>query len=248
MAVLGAVLLAGVFGFADRALDRRADLQRSGLREQGVVTGVRGGRNDSVEVEFDWRGPRQERIYVGEASSYTIGDQVTVVIDRDDPELFSLEAEDNYPPWSVALTTVMTTGAVILLSGGVGTVLRAARQRRVLARFGWRRSAITSHEIPGRQGVVRPVLLVETDEHPRGIVLALVAMNQRRLGKLGLRGATAADVAGPLPGYVVLRVPGHNGLVSARPPWRERDERSWRETLEQVRQTGPASLQRNRPH
>jgi hypothetical protein len=70
--------------------------------------------------------------------------------------------------------------------------------------------AITYHEIPGRQGVVRRLLLVETDEHPRGVVLTLVGMNQRRLSRLGLRGVAAADVAGSLPGYVVLRVPGRN--------------------------------------
>jgi hypothetical protein len=93
--------------------------------------------------------------------------------------------------------------------------------------------AITYRELPARQGTVRPLLLVHDGEHRRGVVLTVVSLNQRRLGKLGLRGATSADVAGPLSNYVVLRVPGYDGLVSARPPWRLRDERLWRQILEE---------------
>lgn len=233
IAVAGVVVLAAVVVFVIRTLDQRAELQESGARTPGVVTGVDRGRDDSVEVEFDRDGHRDGRIYVAEASSYEIGDRVTVLVDRDDPGRVSLQGEDNYPPWGVGLTIGATTVGVTALVTGAGARLRAARQQRVLSRGPWRRLTITYREIPARQGTVRPLLLARDDAHPAGVVLTVVSLNQWRLGKLGLRGATVADVAGPLPGYVVIRAPGHDGLVSARAPWRRRDERRWREALEQ---------------
>ena len=95
---------------------------------------------------------------------------------------------------------------------------------------------------PGVRGVLgcarsslRPLLLVSDDGRPDGVILTLASTSVWQLRRTGLREARSVEVAGPVPGYVVVRVPGHDTLASARPPLLARDERRWRRTLVRAR-------------
>lgn len=235
-----------VFVVTVEAVESRAgELERTGIRKVGTVVETRDGREGgSVVVEFQWRGERRERIHLdGGSPDYEVGQRVVVLIDPSDADRVSLRGEDNQAPWSVTLMIALLAAAVGTTIVGAAALARTSRQRLILGRHPWQRFDLEYVEVPGLRGVYPPAA-------PR---LGRPASRWRRphvgvdagvaAPEAGLRGAESVDLAGPVPGYVVVRVPGHDALASARPPVLGRDERRWRRSLEQAR-TGPRSAAR----
>jgi hypothetical protein len=157
--------------------------------------------------------------------------------------LAAIAGEDGEPSSVSALAAVLFLAAAGAGLIGGAALARNTRQRLVLEHHPWRRFALDYVEVlhvhiellGARVPAPRPLLLVSEDGRPDGVVLTLAWTFIRRLGGTGLRGARSVDVAGPVPGLVVVRVPGHDALTSARPPWLARDERRWRRILLRVR-------------
>jgi hypothetical protein len=230
----GSVLLTGFTVAASVVADRSEELERAGARVPGTVVATHGqGERGSVEVTFSWNDElRRERVHLdAESRRYQVGERVTVLVDRDDPDHFSLSGETNQSPVTVWPMILLFVGASLALCIGIGALVRSARQRTILQAFSWRSLAASYVEIPGYRGSVRALLLLKPAQLPEGVILTLAETARWRLSQTGLRQADTVQVAGPLPGYVVVRALGRVALVSARPPFSRRTERKWREAM-----------------
>jgi hypothetical protein len=200
------------------------------------VESVRGrGERGSVRVSFEYEGAaRRETINLdAESRRYEVGQPVTVIVDPDDPAHVTLPGETDQSEWGVV-------AFVVLLVGGAGTVLtavwslvRSNRQRAVLLRFPWRTLPVRFAQISGPRGAVRAVLLVVTPDRAEGVVLTLASTTRWRLPQAAETASLECHIAGPLPGYAVIRTPQSSKLLSARPPYWSRSERKWRRALEE---------------
>lgn len=230
----GTILLTAFTIAAAVVADRSEELERSGARVPGTVVATHGQRErGSVEVTFSWNDElRRERVRLdAESRRYEVGEPVTVFVDRNDPDHFSLPGETNQSPVTVWPMIFLFVGAFFALSIGIGALVRSARQRTILQNFSWNSLPARYVEIPGYRGSVRALLLLKPAELTGGVLLTLVGMARWRLSMTGLRQADAIQVAGPLPGYVVVRAVGGSPLVSARPPLWRHTERRWRAAM-----------------
>ncbi|VVJ21889.1 Uncharacterised protein [Amycolatopsis camponoti] len=123
-------------------LDKVADeLLATGARTTGEVVSVqtftRGGM--TFEVRFESRTAKIDR---DSKNSYTVGERVTVIYDRDDPDRVRTLVEENKSQFLVNL------GYVLLVAGSLGTlfaVLAAVGWRgraRAVAATGWRNATV----------------------------------------------------------------------------------------------------------
>lgn len=197
---------------------------------------VRGrGERGSVRVSFEYEGAtRRETINLdAESPRYEVGQPVTVIVDPDDPARVTLPGETDQSEWGViAFTVLLVSGAGTALIG-VWSVVRSNRQRAVLLRFPWRTLPVRFAQISGPRRAVRAVLLVVTPDRAEGVVLTLASTMRWRLPQAAETGSSECQIAGPLPGYAVIRTRQSSKLLSARPPYWSRSERKWRRALEQ---------------
>jgi hypothetical protein len=170
---------------------------------------------DSVVVEF---GPEAElrtaRVWLDDSSPrYSVGDQVTVVIDPDHPERVSLLGESNLPPLATWPVDVSLIGGIFAACFGIAAVLRAYRQEYLLSSTRWTRIPVRSVAI--RPGIVTgPLVTVDTPEPPD--VMTIAACLRRRVNRSGLLDAETVDYAKDIDDYIVLRVPDSNLVLSAQ--------------------------------
>lgn len=215
--------------------DREEHLESNGEQVPGTVVNVRGqGERGAIDVSFVWRGnPRRERIHLdAESPLYRTGQAVVVLVDPDDPKHVSVPGETNQSPLTVWPMIFALVGSVLALITGMWGLVRSARQRNVLSTFSWRPVPGRHVVIPGFRGSIRAVVLLRPKEAPEGYVLTFVSMLRWRVGRLGFPAGGEFDVAGPVPGYVVIRSRASGALVSARPPYTRGSERRWRRGVE----------------
>jgi hypothetical protein len=116
-------------------------LLRHGARTPGLITSVsrnRHGGSFNVEYMADgraWRGT----ITLTEASGrYAAGEDVTVIYDPRHPTDIRTPKEKNEPHSTVLPLILALVVGLIMLTGGIGTLVRARRLRRLLASSPWR--------------------------------------------------------------------------------------------------------------
>lgn len=185
-------------------------------------------------MKFNWSGIAHAGVVHLDAESptYREGQHVTVIVDRGNPARFTIRGETNQSPvttWPM-IGAFVGSASMLVLAGY--SLTRVRRQRRCLVLHPWIRLACIYREIPAGSSV-RPLLLLTPTEH-QSVVLTLASIARWRLGKTGLRRASEIDVSGDPSGYVVVRAPGFEALVSARPPRTARAERRWRRALETI--------------
>lgn len=241
----GGLVLLVVFTVAAIVVENRAeDLEAHGERIPGTVVNIIQGDGGAIEVSFVWRGDgRRERIHLdAESPLYRPGQAIVVLVDPDDPDHVSVPGETNQSPLTVWPMSFALAGSVLALITGIWGLVRSARQRAMLSTFSWRPLDGRHVVIPGFRGSIRAVVLLRPKDAPEGHVLTFVSMPRWRVGRLGFPTAGEFDVAGPVPGYVVIRAPASGALVSARPAYTRRSERRWRRAIESGRQTSETAF------
>lgn len=238
---VGVVLLAAFLVAVTNLYDDADELEQTGTRVPGTVENVRGhGERGSVSVAFEYDGvARRETINLdAESHDYELGHPVTVIIDPDDPQHVTLPGETNQSEWGVFVFAILLVAGVGMILIGIGSIVRSNHQRVVLSTFPWRSLPVRYAEIPGPRGSVRSILLVLPPDLVQGVVLTLAGTTRWRLPRAAMAASPVCDIAGPLPGYVVLRTPGNPALYSARPPYWSRAERKWRRVLDSANGDG----------
>ena len=227
---VGGVLLFAAFTVGATVVEGRAEeLEQNGGRVQGQVLSYSPGtrlfaENVDVEFIFDER-RRTERVQLDDSSPvYEVGQSVVVLVDPLDPNRLTLEGEINQSQWTVWLMIFALLAGLVGIIAGLSVLFRVRRQRRLLSVTSWRLLRIRYLEVPSGNSTRGLLRVIDGGDH----VLSLVSTARWNLGRQGLRGAEEAQVAGELPGYVVIRANDTGRLVSARTPRTARAERRWR--------------------
>lgn len=133
--IAGLVLLLTFFGGVVVLDDASSELARTGVRTTGVVVEVYpGGRfPGNAHIRYTAHGVTRTGMLVMDDnySSYRVGDRVTVIHDRDDPDSFRTEEVANDPYWTLAVLAVpLLGGAYLLVRGVVGFAGRTRGGKR----------------------------------------------------------------------------------------------------------------------
>lgn len=217
---IGLALLVAFTVAANAVENRSGALRRSGVRIPGEVVAERPqGSNVRLLVAFDWRGGLHQAVVnldSSRAGGYPPGEKVTVYADRSNPQVVTVNNEDNQSPTTVTPMIVALLVSVGMLITGVAMIVRARRQRRILRRYPWRLMRATTLVVPS--GRSRLIVVALGQPGSPSAVVTVASTGPAPLSASGLTAANELEVAGAETGRVVLRRPGSAVLLSARPP------------------------------
>lgn len=228
--VVGMVLFVGFAIAADAVYDRADELERSGIRVDGVVVDYSAGTrltSEWVDVEFAFDGDvRRERVQLDDSSPrYIAGEGVLVLVNGDNPDEVTIEGETNQSQWTVWLMVFAFVLGIVGVVAGPVLWFRTRRQRKLLSNEPWRRVTAQYVEMPSGNSI-RGLLLVR--ELATDHVLTLVSSARWTFGRLGLRDASDFEIVGDPSSYVIVRAAGSPRIASARSPYRSKVARRWR--------------------
>lgn len=197
---------------------RSQDLHRSGIRGPGTVVAADDSRIGGVaRVQYVWNGEITEKsIHLETNRSYQVGEQVTLIVDRDDWDHVTIAGETNAPRWA---TTILIFLLVLGCAGvllAIATLHRARTQRQLL-RQPLQSAAVRSVVVKGR-----PWLSIEVPGQPCTLV-ALQATSRARISRARFEEQRVIEFAGDPRVTLVFRFPGGALLFSARAARNERE-------------------------
>jgi len=202
-------------------------LLQHGARTPGRITSVsRGAHGGSLSVDYLadgrlWRGT----IALTESSGYYApGESVTVIYDPRHPTDIRTPAEKNEPRSTVLLLILALAAGSILLTGGIGTLVRARRLRRLLANSPWRpyRARYLPRVKRGRLQPLNPGLevLPVGEAASSGELLRLASTWRWRSERMRKYHGETIWLAGDPEGKVVIGIPATRELLAASAPRR----------------------------
>lgn len=138
---IGLVLFILVGSLANHFVGNSQRLRDEGYHTQGTIVGrtalnVKDGTAtvDYVVADRHYR----EAVALGnKASRYSVGQQVTVYYDPDDPVEMTIDDIDNEPAWTVLPMAVGFVASITLLVAGVVNLVRNRAIRRLLRASTW---------------------------------------------------------------------------------------------------------------
>jgi hypothetical protein len=229
-----AVLLAGIglfVGFAAAAVkvETAADeLQRTGYRVPGEISHVDPGfrTSGSVDITYTYLDvPRRAVVHLdSDSPRYQVGEPVVVVMDRDDPERVTLVGENNDPPATVLPMIAALIGGVIAMPAGGIALIRARRQRQLLAAEPWRRTKVRYRLVTAGRSA-RGVLLVEHEGVAH--LLLVPTMARYRLRNTQISDTGEVDLVGDVTRQIVVRSVAGGPLVTGEHPRRAGTRLRW---------------------
>lgn len=211
--------------FANHFVGDGQRLRNEGQRTQGTIVGRTSLKLEDGTAKVDYVvGDRhyREAVALGnKAGRYSVGQQVTVYYNTDDPVEMTIDDIDNEPAWTVLPMAVGFVASITLLLAAVVIFFRIRRTRRLLRSSTWHDDV----RVVGSRGT-----------------FLFVALSEDRLIRAAPVIAGSADAAGP------VRVAGEHDrflvalgevpskLVRARGPRSEAQEQQWRKLI-----AGPAA-------
>jgi len=160
-----------------------------------------------------------------ESPEYHVGDQVTVLIDRNDLGHVTVLGETNQSPLTVwPMVAALIAGCVAVPVGAV-SLLRVRRQRKLLAAEPWRRMPARYREVPRGRGAVRGVILVEEGRTRR--IFTIPDTLRSRLRRAGLRDHGDIELVGDVGGRIVVRAVRGTTFLTAERPRRQGARLRW---------------------
>ncbi|MEV4316464.1 DUF3592 domain-containing protein [Actinocrispum sp. NPDC049592] len=140
--LVAGILLIGFFLALELVTSGEEQLFREGARTPGVVTeynrSARGGGTMDVRFAID-ETERVRTVRLNTSSPpYQVGQQVTVIYDRSDPERIRTDAEQNEPFGEVTLLILALVTGVMLLPAGLAVWLRWGGRYSEARDLGWR--------------------------------------------------------------------------------------------------------------
>lgn len=228
IALAGCALFAAFVAGAVRSEDEAAELQRTGHRVPGEVVDVDPGFRTpgSIDVAFRYLDVARRAVIHLDSDSpdYEPGDAVVVVIDRDDHQRVTVVGEHNEPPGFVLPMVAALIGAVIAVPAGTTSLIRAHRQRKLLAAEPWRRTPVRFRIVQVGRGR-RGVLLIERDGVAHLLLVPTTTKHRLRRAALSDRGQV--DLVGDVGDRVVVRAPAGRLLITGEHPRRASTRRRW---------------------
>jgi hypothetical protein len=149
-------MLVGALILNDRIADDDLGLQRTGATRLGEVTELRPDEDGNfVHVEYRYAGrDRTMEIYVlaDDRRQYSVREDVTVVIDRDDPDRVTLRGESNHKGVAPFLTIMGFLGGALYTVVGLGLCMYVLVRRQLLALRGSARWGAEECPVAGATG------------------------------------------------------------------------------------------------
>jgi len=224
--VAGGALLIAFFVVVSIQAHHAKWLLQHGARAQGRITSVaqnaRGGGSFAVEYPVGGR-LRHGTIALTESSPfYAAGEAVTVIYDTGHPGDIRTPVEKNEPGSTVLPLMLALIAGLILLVGGVGTLVRARSWRRLLSASPWRayRARYLARVTRGRLRSLGRGLEVVSVDAPSAApaVLRLSSTWRWRSERMARHDGETIWLAGDPGGKVVLCVPAGRELLAAGAP------------------------------
>lgn len=221
---IGLVLFVVVGTFANVFVGGSQRLRDEGQATQGTIVGRTSAalKDGTAKVDYVVNDRHHQRAVAlgNKAGRYSVGQQVTVYYDSDDPDKITIDDIDNEPAWTVLPMALGFVASITLLVAGVVILIRSRRTRRLLRASTW-------------QDQVRVV-------GSRGTALFLTLPEDRLLRAVPVDAGSAdaasrVRVAGEDDRFLVALGEEPSTLIRARRPRGAAQDEKWRKLI-----AGPA--------
>ncbi len=226
LALVGTVVLVAFAVVVSKQSNHAKWLLEHGAKTPGIITSVSGGvrGGGSMAVTYDVAGVvRHGTINLtGTSGYYAAGSSVVVIYAPGHPSDIRTPQEQNLPNSAAELLVIALVVSLFLLVGGLVTVARARRWRRLLAGSSWQayQARYLAEVRRGRFWPLNPGLeLVGLDTAAGSVAPLRVASSWRwRTERLRSCNGKTLWVAGDPAGRVVLAIPATRELYAAAAP------------------------------
>jgi hypothetical protein len=253
IALVGAALFIAFFVFVTIQSQHPKWLLAHGARVPGRITdvyrSVHGSGSFGVRYVADDRAWQGTVVLTETSGYYAPGETTTVIYDPNHPSDIRTPQEKNEPNSTVLPLTLALVSGLILLLGGVGTLVRARAWRRLLATSPWRayRVRYLARVVRGRFQPLSPGLEVEPVDSPSSspVLLRLASTWRGRTDRMSRHDGETIWLAGDPAGRVVIGLPPTRELLAAGAP-RRAIAKSYRQAASQSPSRDPGQIKKAR--